>query len=244
MKYPYGIDFKERLPSSSTGRFSNGYTIADYLVVFHEFSMAWWNKRGEAFLLPASILHHNTARFWPGTKKSSVGVWGTKYCTCTISTQLSLADLFFSCPLEGMTTFSMDERYLFLFQDQWQEEEYTDELVTQFTFYLEIELAVYKFTEKFEEAEVLLADSYKLSAQIMEDPSKFGFKVIDSPCCGDWAPDKNMYQCKEDETEFCNDRKRYLFFDGAHTTDEANRVFVESCLSGLACYRPLMRGLS
>ncbi|KAF7138521.1 hypothetical protein RHSIM_Rhsim07G0252400 [Rhododendron simsii] len=92
------------------------------------------------------------------------------------------------------------------------------------------------FANTFVECKVVLADSYGLLSLILDDPAKYGFKNVSHACCGEWSKDNNMFECKN-STEICGDRKAHLFFDGAHTTDHANKVFADNCLSGKVCSR-------
>ncbi|KAI8549011.1 hypothetical protein RHMOL_Rhmol07G0318100 [Rhododendron molle] len=92
------------------------------------------------------------------------------------------------------------------------------------------------FANMFVESKVVLADSYGVLSLILDDPAKYGFKNVSHACCGKWSKETNMFECNN-STEICGDRKAYLFFDGAHTTDQANKVFADNCLSGKVCSR-------
>ncbi|KAH7847450.1 hypothetical protein Vadar_026185 [Vaccinium darrowii] len=75
-----------------------------------------------------------------------------------------------------------------------------------------------------------LADSDKMYSEIRKARLSFGFTEIYKPCCGEWEPLMRMFWCDE-TARYCDRRTEFLFFDGAHTTHEANRIFVEHCFA-------------
>ncbi|KAG5542495.1 hypothetical protein RHGRI_022142 [Rhododendron griersonianum] len=89
--------------------------------------------------------------------------------------------------------------------------------------------------KKERNAAVFLADSHLMYAQIRNDPTEFGFTEIYKPCCGIWNANLRMFACGENTT-YCHPRTGLLFFDGAHTTDQANNLFVKRCFAGRLCY--------
>ncbi|KAH7847353.1 hypothetical protein Vadar_025119 [Vaccinium darrowii] len=82
---------------------------------------------------------------------------------------------------------------------------------------------------------IFLADSDAMFSKIMNAPSSFGFTEIYKPCCGVWEASFRMFRCNETTPCCKHPRTEFLFFDGAHTTHEANRIFVEHCLTGEVC---------
>ncbi|KAG5542494.1 hypothetical protein RHGRI_022141 [Rhododendron griersonianum] len=99
----------------------------------------------------------------------------------------------------------------------------------------ELESALRKFKEEYYNATILLADFQKMFVEIESNPLKFGFTVIDKPCCGEWDSSIKRFRCLERSGYYSN-RNEYLFFDGTHPTDEANRLFADNCLAGRVCY--------
>ncbi|XP_058225535.1 GDSL esterase/lipase At3g50400-like [Rhododendron vialii] len=88
------------------------------------------------------------------------------------------------------------------------------------------------------EASIVMANSHELITGIFKDPAKYGFNVTEDHCCGTWDADNNMYSCNE-KSGYCDDREHILFFDGAHTTDKANKVFAHKCFAGSICHQIL-----
>ncbi|KAI8549007.1 hypothetical protein RHMOL_Rhmol07G0317700 [Rhododendron molle] len=98
----------------------------------------------------------------------------------------------------------------------------------------QLEQTLWNF-KKERNAVVFLADSHLMYVQIRNDPTEFGFTEIYKPCCGIWNAKSRMFECGENTT-YCHPRTGFLFFDGAHTTDQANDLFVKRCFSGRLCY--------
>ncbi|KAF7138934.1 hypothetical protein RHSIM_Rhsim07G0251900 [Rhododendron simsii] len=91
-----------------------------------------------------------------------------------------------------------------------------------------------KFQNDFN-VSIILADSDKMFTDMVDHPLQFGLKNITHPCCGDWNAKDNKFDCRN-QTEVCSNRNEFLFFDGAHFTQNANKVFVDYCILGRVCY--------
>ncbi|KAH7853769.1 hypothetical protein Vadar_006362 [Vaccinium darrowii] len=100
-------------------------------------------------------------------------------------------------------------------------------------FNIRLESALNKFRKDYGAA-IFLANSTKMFAQILEHPEKFGFKNTTGPCCGEWKALENRFDCGKNSS-YCGDRDEFVFFDGAHSTEAANKLFVDYCLSGRVC---------
>ncbi|KAI3512472.1 hypothetical protein L1887_19788 [Cichorium endivia] len=99
-----------------------------------------------------------------------------------------------------------------------------------------------KLSQKLEELENQLEGfmyaKYDLNAAIrkrMKNPSKYGFKVGDSACCGS-GPFGGKYTCggkrEVKEFELCDNASDYFFFDSNHPNEEASRQFAEMFWNG------------
>ncbi|KAH7846993.1 hypothetical protein Vadar_020536 [Vaccinium darrowii] len=97
-----------------------------------------------------------------------------------------------------------------------------------------LEIALRGLAAEDQEATFVLADSAALFSDIINTPAKYGFTVTEDPCCGTWNPAKTMYLCSIN-SGFCSNRNATLFFDGAHASDEASRLFINSCFEGKIC---------
>ncbi|KAH7846831.1 hypothetical protein Vadar_018663 [Vaccinium darrowii] len=98
----------------------------------------------------------------------------------------------------------------------------------------QLELALRKFKKEYD-VTIVLADVMKMFFEIVFNPLEFGFTEVYKPCCGEWDSNMKRFRCEE-RSHYCRNRNEYFFFDGAHTTDKANRLFVDNCLAGRVCY--------
>ncbi|XP_015902178.3 GDSL esterase/lipase 1 isoform X1 [Ziziphus jujuba] len=78
-------------------------------------------------------------------------------------------------------------------------------------------------------------DFHTLLKQLINHPSKYGFKEGKVACCGS-GPYKGILSCggKRDVAEYylCDNVTEYLFFDSAHPTERANRLLAQLAWSG------------
>ncbi|KAH7853334.1 hypothetical protein Vadar_001319 [Vaccinium darrowii] len=218
--YPYGID-KNAVANygyeSPTGRFSNGYTIADYIAAVSK----------SLFFLSVGM---NDYIFFRGEKSD-------QYAKEVVARFEFYLKILYSCI--GARTFMINNLpSIGCIPDRRDRSSNSCDYVLNGNigeFNEQLELALRKF-KKEHDATILLADYYKMFDEIKLYPSSFGFKVTDKPCCGEWDSSMQRFRCQQRSDLMCNNRDEYLFFDGAHLSDEANRLFVHSCLAGRVCY--------
>ncbi|KAJ7953967.1 GDSL esterase/lipase family [Quillaja saponaria] len=58
------------------------------------------------------------------------------------------------------------------------------------------------------------------------------FTDVRRPCC---PADGNATSFCEPNMAVCEDRKKYMFLDGGHTTESANGILAQECFSGTLC---------
>ncbi|KAE7998999.1 hypothetical protein FH972_003487 [Carpinus fangiana] len=76
-------------------------------------------------------------------------------------------------------------------------------------------------------------DYYNELEDRIKNPSKYGFKNGNSACCGSGAfRGRNCGKNGTEPYELCSDPSEYVWFDGAHTTETANRQLAELIWSG------------
>ncbi|PHT79183.1 hypothetical protein T459_17235 [Capsicum annuum] len=67
-------------------------------------------------------------------------------------------------------------------------------------------------------------NTFKVSAETYDNPTKYGFKISDTVCCGT-GPFRGIFSCggkgQVKEYELCKNVKDYLFFDSVHPTELA-----------------------
>ncbi|XP_024029840.1 GDSL esterase/lipase 1 [Morus notabilis] len=87
---------------------------------------------------------------------------------------------------------------------------------------LQIELQEFKYS---------LLDFYSFFLEIIDNPSKFGFKEAKVACCGS-GPYRGTSSCGWEEYELCDNVSDYVFFDSGHPTEKANQQFAKLAWSG------------
>ncbi|GJZ01963.1 GDSL esterase/lipase-like protein [Tanacetum coccineum] len=84
-------------------------------------------------------------------------------------------------------------------------------------------------------AEVFLAANTKLMHHdIISDPEAFGFKTSKTACCGQ-GPFNGWGFCRMD-SNLCQNRDEYVFWDAFHPSERANRIIVQQILHGTDDY--------
>ncbi|KAI3526278.1 hypothetical protein L1887_05526 [Cichorium endivia] len=90
-----------------------------------------------------------------------------------------------------------------------------------------------KLQELSQQLKGFMFAKYDISTAIskrMMNPSKYGFKVGDSACCGS-GPLRGVFSCGGKrglrEFELCDNPSDYLFFDSLHPSEAASRQFAE-----------------
>ncbi|GLJ30601.1 hypothetical protein SUGI_0605960 [Cryptomeria japonica] len=71
-------------------------------------------------------------------------------------------------------------------------------------------------------------DTYNLLMELIQNPNKYGFDVVDVPCC---KVATQFGQFCLPNSSLCKDRSKYLFWDAFHPTDAANEVMAHAVLS-------------
>ncbi|XP_075108656.1 GDSL lipase [Nicotiana tabacum] len=80
-----------------------------------------------------------------------------------------------------------------------------------------------------------LFDFFKVAIEIIDNPSKYGFKTSKSACCGT-GPFRGIYSCggkrQVKEYKLCKKVKDYMFFDSGHLTEVAYKQVAELLWNG------------
>ncbi|KAI9102988.1 hypothetical protein K1719_023427 [Acacia pycnantha] len=78
-------------------------------------------------------------------------------------------------------------------------------------------------------------DFYNSALHVMKYPSKYGFKEASVACCGG-GPYRGDRSCGGKrgikKYKLCKNVNEYFFFDSAHPTDKANKLFSQLMWSG------------
>ncbi|XP_028752108.1 GDSL esterase/lipase 1-like [Neltuma alba] len=80
-----------------------------------------------------------------------------------------------------------------------------------------------------------LTNLYDIGVEVMNDPSKYGFREWDMACCGS-GPYRGYPNCggKSDvkHYELCENANEYFFFDYGHPTERANELIAQFIWNG------------
>ncbi|XP_060216961.1 GDSL lipase-like [Lycium barbarum] len=91
---------------------------------------------------------------------------------------------------------------------------------------LEKQLSEYKYT---------IFNFFKVLAESIDNPTKYGFKISETACCGT-GPFRGVFSCggkrQVKEYELCKNVKDYLFFDSVHPTELAYQQYAELMWNG------------
>ncbi|KAE9616003.1 putative carboxylesterase [Lupinus albus] len=78
-------------------------------------------------------------------------------------------------------------------------------------------------------------DYFDISFQVINHPSKYGFKESDVACCGS-GPNREYYSCggkrAVKDYELCENPSEYVFFDSVHPTERVYQLFSQLMWSG------------
>lgn len=77
---------------------------------------------------------------------------------------------------------------------------------------------------------VTYSDSYSMVIDLVLNPDKYGFEVVNEACCG-IGRFNGLIPCNV-LNEPCKDRSKYLFWDTFHPSEKANYIVVQKLLYG------------
>ncbi|XP_050375399.1 GDSL esterase/lipase EXL3-like [Argentina anserina] len=79
--------------------------------------------------------------------------------------------------------------------------------------------------KKLPEAKFVYFDIYNPLVSIVQNPSKFGFEVVDKGCCGTGNMEVSIL-CTRFSLGTCSDPSKYIFWDSFHPTEKAYKTLV------------------
>uniref|UniRef100_J3MBE6 Esterase n=1 Tax=Oryza brachyantha TaxID=4533 RepID=J3MBE6_ORYBR len=92
-------------------------------------------------------------------------------------------------------------------------------------------------------ARIMYADYYTLVAQMLHTPARFGFRSGITACCGAGGGEYNYEfdaRCGMKGAAACPVPSSHVCWDGAHTTEAANRLIAGGWLRGPYCHPPIL----
>ncbi|XP_076927475.1 GDSL esterase/lipase At5g18430-like [Bidens hawaiensis] len=80
-------------------------------------------------------------------------------------------------------------------------------------------------------------DAHHIFEDFISKPKAFGFEVTNTACCGQ-GPYNGLGLCKA-WSSLCSDRNKYVYWDGYHPTEKANRLVVQEIFNGTKYMKPM-----
>eukprot|EP00250_Pteridium_aquilinum_P026475 c33064_g1_i1 orf=335-1540(-) len=88
-------------------------------------------------------------------------------------------------------------------------------------------------------AMLLYADAYGISSHIISNYEAYGFRNVDTACCGLVGSDKGIVPCRYPFVPMCANRGDYFFWDPYHPTQKAYRIIASELLDGTNFISPI-----
>ena len=89
---------------------------------------------------------------------------------------------------------------------------------------------VQKLRTELPGSDVRVGEIYDLWEQLTQDPARYGFARADVGCCGTGRFEMGATCSASLRT--CPDHNAYLFWDAAHLTEHANKLFIDHLMNG------------
>ncbi|XP_062087590.1 GDSL esterase/lipase APG-like [Humulus lupulus] len=89
--------------------------------------------------------------------------------------------------------------------------------------------------KQYPDLRLVIFDIYKPLYDVIKSPSKYGFAEATRGCCGTGTPETHSALCNPHAIGTCSNATQYVFFDGVHPSEAANRIIaVELIGQGLS----------
>uniref|UniRef100_A0A7N0R835 Uncharacterized protein n=1 Tax=Kalanchoe fedtschenkoi TaxID=63787 RepID=A0A7N0R835_KALFE len=90
--------------------------------------------------------------------------------------------------------------------------------------------AVSSFNNKNSDAKAVVIDIYHPLLELIQNPEKDGFEVVDKGCCGTGEVEVTFLCSKLAHVKTCSDTTKYVFWDTFHPTEAAYKLLVSRVL--------------
>nr|GMC54887.1 GDSL esterase/lipase EXL3-like [Ipomoea batatas] len=84
-------------------------------------------------------------------------------------------------------------------------------------------------SKKLPNSKLIFIDIYEDFLDMIKNPAKYGFEVVNLGCCGTGTVEVTMLCNKLSGT--CPDRNKYLFWDSYHPTEKGYRIIVNQIIT-------------
>jgi phospholipase/lecithinase/hemolysin len=97
-------------------------------------------------------------------------------------------------------------------------------------FYTALEDLLYKLSFELQDIKYSLGNTYRMTMNVIENPSRYNFTNVDSACCGSGKLNAEGYCIGT--ANLCANRSEYAYFDGNHPTQLAAELAARSFYGG------------
>ncbi|MED6146217.1 hypothetical protein PIB30_032594 [Stylosanthes scabra] len=77
--------------------------------------------------------------------------------------------------------------------------------------------------KQFPDARIVYLDIYNILDQMIQNPAKYDFEVVDRGCCGTGTIEASL-SCNSLSINTCTDESNYIFWDAYHPTEKAYKI--------------------
>ncbi|KAL1293035.1 GDSL esterase/lipase APG [Arachis ipaensis] len=77
---------------------------------------------------------------------------------------------------------------------------------------------------------IVVFDIFKPLYDLVQSPSKFGFVEASKGCCGRGSERIRVFLCNPKSSRTCSNATQYVFWDGVHPSEAANKILADSML--------------
>ncbi|CAK9235888.1 unnamed protein product [Sphagnum jensenii] len=107
------------------------------------------------------------------------------------------------------------------------------------SFNVGLEALVNQLSSQLSGAQFTFLDAYTIVDTIIQNPSDYGFTIVDIGCCGIGGEYRGALPCTPLAT-MCDERTNYVFWDPYHPTDKANIIIADRFYYGNTTFaRPI-----
>ncbi|KAJ8764328.1 hypothetical protein K2173_006068 [Erythroxylum novogranatense] len=103
-------------------------------------------------------------------------------------------------------------------------------------FFVNIQALLKSWSSEFADVKYSLANSFRMTSDVLENPLVFGMKDVKNACCGKGTFNGELPCDSRLDPALCSNRHEYLFWDRFHPTAAASRLAALSMFGGSRRY--------
>ncbi|GLT38139.1 hypothetical protein SLA2020_124160 [Shorea laevis] len=83
-----------------------------------------------------------------------------------------------------------------------------------------------KLRKEHDGIQLVLANTYDIASEMIDNPNSFGFDDVKTACCGTGYIEMG-YMCNRINSFTCSDANKYMFWDAFHPTEKTNSIVAD-----------------